>query len=83
MLVSPYNNHAEQSARWRTQAGAVAPALPAEPVGQWRGAAQAGLITLFRTAELRGLNPVDYVETLAKKAIEANYIKPKNMKKAA
>lgn len=75
--VSPYNNHAEQQLRkpvlWRRRC---------QQNRSDRGTeAQAILMTLFRTAELRGLNPVDYVETLAKQKISENHIKPKTKTK--
>lgn len=51
--------------------------------------AQAVLMTIFRTAELKDLNSVDYVEALAKQKISENQIAPmrktksKSNKKAA
>ena len=75
--VSPYNNHAEQQMR--------KPVLWRRRCQQNRSdngvAAQAVLMSIFRTAELKGLNPVEYVETLVKKAIEENHIKPKSRAK--
>ena len=40
-------------------------------------------MTVFRTAELQGLNPVDYVEALVKEQILLNHVKTKTGKKAA
>ena len=66
--VSPYNNHAEQQMRkpvlWRRRC---------QQNRSERGAeAQAVMMSIFRTAELKKQNPVEYVELLAKKAIEKN-----------
>ena len=77
--VSPYNNHAEQQMRkpvlWRRRC---------QQNRSDRGAlAQAILMTVFRTAELQGLNPVDYVEKLIKEQILLNHVKIKIGKKAA
>jgi len=63
--VSPYNNHGEQQMR---------PAVLTRKVSQQNrseaGAnAHAILMTLFRSAELQGLNPVDHVLALAKRNI--------------
>jgi len=75
--VSPYNNHAEQQMRkpvlWRRRCQQNRSGNGAE--------AQAVLMTIFRTAELQGLNPIDYVETLAKQKISENHIKPKSKTK--
>ena len=77
--VSPYNNHAEQQMRkpvlWRRRC---------QQNRSDRGIeAQAILMTVFRTAELQGLNPVDYVEALIKEQILSNNGKSKTGKKAA
>ena len=76
--VSPYNNHAEQQMR--------KPVLFRRRCQQNRSdngsAAQEVLMTIFRTAELQGLNPVEYVETLAKQKISENHIKPKSKTKS-
>ena len=77
--VSPYNNHAEQQMRkpvlWRRRC---------QQNRSERGdEAQAILMTVFRTAELQGLNPVDYVEALIKEQILHNHGKIKITKKAA
>ena len=77
--VSPYNNHAEQQMRkpvlWRRRC---------QQNRSDRGMeAQAILMSVFRTAELQGLNPVDYVEALVKEQILLNHVKTKTGKKAA
>lgn len=76
--VSPYNNHAEQQMRkpvlWRRRC---------QQNRSDRGTeAQSILMTIFRTAELQGLNPVDYVEVLAQQKISENHIKPKSKTKS-
>ena len=72
--VSPYNNHAEQQMRkpvlWRRRCQQNRSDKGAE--------AQAILMTAFRTAELQEINPVEYVESLAKKTIEKNHYELKN-----
>jgi len=76
--VSPYNNHAEQQMRkpvlWRRRCQQNRSDKGSE--------AQAILMTVFRTAELQGLNPVDYVEELAKQKISENHTKPRNKTKS-
>jgi hypothetical protein len=75
--VSPYNNHAEQQMRkpvlWRRRCQ--------QNRSDNGSAAQAVLMTIFRTAELQGLNPVDYVEQLAKEQISNNHITIRKTKK--
>jgi len=65
--VSPYNNHAEQQIR--------KPVMSRKISQQNRSAqgaeAHAIFMTLFRSAELQGLNPVETVLHLAKKMLEA------------
>jgi len=77
--ISPYNNHAEQQLRkpvlWRRRCQQNRSEAGSE--------AQAILMTLFRTAELQSLNPVNYVEALVKEQIWLNHAKPKTVKKAA
>lgn len=67
--VSPYNNHAEQQIRkpvlWRKSCQQNRSDKGAE--------AQAILMSVFRTAELQGLNPVDYVEAIIKEQILLNH----------
>ena len=77
--VSPYNNHAEQQMRkpvlWRRRC---------QQNRSDRGMeAQAILMSVFRTAELQGLNPVDYVEAVVKEQILLNHGKTKTGEKAA
>jgi hypothetical protein len=77
--VSPYNNHAEQQMRkpvlWRRRC---------QQNRSDKGAqTQAILMSVFRTAELQGLNPVDYVETLIKEQILLNHNQIQDAKKAA
>ncbi len=77
--VSPYNNHAEQQMRkpvlWRRRCQ--------QNRSDNGAAAQAVMMTIFRTAELRGLNPVDYVESLAKQQILENHTTKRKTNKAA
>lgn len=80
--VSPYNNHAEQQMR--------IPVLTRKVSQQNRskdGAkTHAILMTLFRTAELQGLNPVENVLQLAQATIASEHnaaLCPANVKKAA
>lgn len=77
--VSPYNNHAEQQMRkpvlWRRRCQQNRSDKGAE--------AQAILMTVFRTAELQGLNPVDYVETLVKEQILKHHSAARKQKNAA
>jgi len=65
--VSPYNNHAEQQIR--------RPVITRKISQQNRSAegaeAHAIFMTLFRSAELQGLNPVETVLHLAKRLLEA------------
>jgi len=77
--VSPYNNHAEQQMR--------KPVLTIKVSQQNRsqhGAkTQAVLMTLFRSAELQGDNPVETVLSLAKNAIAAKSASAECFKLAA
>jgi len=77
--VSPYNNHAEQQMR--------KPVLTRKVSQQNRskqGAkAQAILMTLFRSAELQGENPVETVLAFAKNLISGGYFTDQYFKKAA
>ncbi len=80
--VSPYNNHAEQQMR---------PAVLTRKISQQNrsehGAkAHAILMSLFRTAELQGLNPVEHVLTLAQTTLTAKPTRtdhPEPLKKPA
>ena len=77
--ISPYNNHAEQQMHkpvlWRRRCQ-----LDRSDNGV---AAQVVLMTIFRTAELQGLNPINQVESLPKLQILENYITDRKTKKAA
>lgn len=80
--VSPYNNHAEQQ---------MGVAVHTRKVSQQnrssRGAkTHAILMTLFRSAQLQGLNPVDHVLQMARAAISCEStatFAPAQFKKAA
>jgi hypothetical protein len=80
--VSPYNNHAEQQMR---------PAVLTRKISQQSRSADGAkahaiLMSLFRSAQLQGLNPVEHVLQLAHTTLEAERT-PKNasedFKKAA
>lgn len=77
--VSPYNNHAEQQMR--------KPVMTRKISQQNRSAqgaeAHAIFMTLFRSAELQGLNPVEAVLHLAKKMLEAERGETISFKQAA
>lgn len=77
--VSPYNNHAEQQMR--------KPVLTRKISQQNRsdqGAkTQAVLMTLFRSAELQGKNPIETVLSMAKHAISNKIISEESLKRAA
>jgi transposase len=80
--VSPYNNHAEQQ---------MGVAVHTRKVSQQNRSLQGAkthaiLLTLFRSAQLQGLNPVDYLMQLARAAISCQStatIAPDQLKKAA
>ncbi|MEJ2724963.1 MAG: IS66 family transposase [Deltaproteobacteria bacterium] len=77
--VSPYNNHAEQQMR--------KPVLTRKVSQQNRSAqgakTQAVLMSLFRTAELQGQNPIEAVLSLAKSFIKDSAAKDASLKMAA
>ena len=77
--VSPYNNHAEQQMR--------GPVLTRKVCQQNRSdkgaAAQAILMTIFRTAELQGENPIQYMEKLIKSQLLKEETSPKQKVQAA
>jgi hypothetical protein len=77
--VSPYNNHAEQQMRKAVLCRRVSQQNRSEQGAK----AQAILMSLFRTAELQGLNPLESVFSKAQKAIEKNERSQINFKKAA
>jgi len=65
--VSPYNNHAEQQMRKPVLTRKVSQ----QNRSQHGAKTQAILMTLFRSAELQGHNPVETVLSMAQSAIEA------------
>ena len=77
--VSPYNNHAEQQMR--------KPVLTRKVCQQNRSAqgakSQAILMTLFRTAELQGKNPMEAILSLAKSFVQNKHGQDLNLKLAA
>lgn len=64
--VSPYNNHAEQQMRKPVLVRRVSQQNRSDEGAQ----TQAILMSLFRTAELQGQNPIETVLTMAKMTIE-------------
>jgi transposase len=80
--VSPYNNHAEQQMRTAVHTRKVS-----QQNRSLKGAkTHAILLSLFRSAQLQGLNPVEYVLQLARAAISGestDTIAPDQFKKAA
>jgi hypothetical protein len=77
--VSPYNNHAEQQMR--------KPVLTRKVSQQNRSAqgakTQAILMSLFRTAELQGKNPIEVILSLTKSAIDNDAVKEDSLNLAA
>ena len=80
--VSPYNNHAEQQMRTAVHTRKVS-----QQNRSLQGAkTHAIFLTLFRSAQLQGLHPVEYVLQLARAAISgesSGTIAPDQFKKAA
>ena len=81
--VSPYNNHADQQVRTAVHTRKVC-----QQNRSLEGAkTHAIFLSLFRSAQLQGLNPVDYVLQLARAAISGepitDTIAPDQFKKAA
>jgi transposase len=80
--VSPYNNHAEQQMRTAVHTRKVS-----QQNRSLAGAkTHAIFLTLFRSAQLQGLNPVEYVLQLASAAISgesSDTITPRQLKIAA
>ena len=80
--VCPYNNHAEQQMRTAVHTRKVS-----QQNRSLAGAkTHAILLTLFRSAQLQGLNPVEYVLQLAGAAISGesiDTIAPRQLKIAA
>ena len=77
--VSPYNNHAEQQMRKAVLARKVSQQNRSEQGVK----VQAILMTLFRTAELQGQNPVETILSAAKSTIESKNASIGYFKKAA
>lgn len=80
--VSPYNNHAEQQMRTAVHTRKVS-----QQNRSLQGAkTHAIFLTLFRSAQLQALNPVEYVLQLARAALageSTDTIAPDQLKKAA
>lgn len=66
--VSPYNNHAEQQMRKPV----ITRKISQQNRSDQGAKAQAILMTLFRSAELQGLNPIKVVLNNTKKAIDSS-----------
>lgn len=77
--VSPYNNHGEQQIRPAVNSRKVSFQNRSEAGAE----AQAILMSLFRTALLQKLNPVEYVKELGVKAIENRHLQKKNQDELA
>jgi transposase len=77
--VSPYNNHAEQQMRKPVLTRKVSQQNRSEHGAK----AQAILMSLFRTAELQGQNPIEVVLCLAKSAITGSSVNEEFLKLAA
>jgi len=77
--VSPYNNHAEQQMRKPVQTRKVSYQNRSDQGAK----TQAILMTLFRTAELQGKNPVETVLSMAKSTIVKDSLDEENFKMAA
>ena len=80
--VSPYNNHAEQQMRTAVHTRKVS-----QQNRSLQGAkTHAIFLSLFRSAQLQGLNPVDYLLQMATSALvgkSTDMIAPEQLKKAA
>jgi transposase len=77
--VSPYNNHAEQQMRRPVIARKICQQNRSDKGAE----AQAILMTIFRTAELQGENPISYAQKLAKNQLWQNKTTTKQHQKAA
>ena len=77
--VSPYNNHAEQQMRKPVLTRKVSQQNRSQPAA----ITQAILMTLFRSAEIQGGNPVETVLCMAKNAIGAESASAQHFKLAA
>jgi transposase len=77
--VSPYNNHAEQQMRKPVLTRKVSQQNRSE----YGAKTQAILMSLFRTAELQGQNPIEVVLSLAKSAMIDSAVNERSLKLAA
>jgi len=79
--VSPYNNHGEQQMRMAVLTRKISQQNRSEDGAK----AHAILMSLFRTAELQGLNPVEHALQLAQTTLAARTTTPSNseLKKVA
>lgn len=77
--VSPYNNHGEQQMR----RPAIIRKISQQNRSNKGAKTQAILMTLFRSAELQGLNPVETILNMAKSNIDINTPMQCNLKMAA
>jgi transposase len=77
--VSPFNNHAEQQMRKPVLTRKVSQQNRSEQGAK----TQAILMSLFRTAELQGQNPIEVILSLAKSAIVNGAVKEDSLKLAA
>jgi len=77
--VSPYNNHAEQQMRKPVITRKVSQQNRSEQGAK----TQAVLMSLFRTAELKGQNPIEVVLCMAKSALADNAFDQEPFKMAA
>jgi len=77
--VSPYNNHAEQQMRKPVLTRKVSQQNRSEHGAK----TQAILMSLFRTAELQGQNPIEVVLCLAKSTMTSSAVNEESLKLAA
>ncbi|MBA7680157.1 IS66 family transposase ISCku7 [subsurface metagenome] len=67
--VSPYNNHAEQQLRKPV----ITRKISHQNRSEQGAKTQAILMSLFRSTELQGVNPIDTILAYAKYAIDPNF----------
>jgi UDP-N-acetylmuramoylalanine-D-glutamate ligase len=77
--VSPFNNHAEQQIRKPVLTRKVSQQNRSEPGAK----TQAILMSLFRSAELQGQNPIEVVLCLAKSSLTHSAVNEESLKVAA
>lgn len=77
--VSPYNNHAEQQMRKPV----ITRKISQQNRSKQGANAHAVLMSLFKSAELQGLNPIECVRNQAQNAVLANYKQKNDLKMAA